>query len=157
MILHGAKRNLFRRAAWVSLLAVLAAVGLGRPAAGEEAVVLTAHAPELKWGSCPEFMPAGCGMAVLHGDPANANADVFFKVPGKSTIPAHWHTSPERMVLVAGELHVTYAGQPKAVLKPGMYAYGPPKAVHGASCESVGECILFIAFEAPIDAVAAAE
>ena len=58
------------------------------------------------------------------------------------------------MVLVSGELHVTYEGQPTTVLKSGMYAYGPAKLAHKAVCGSAAPCVLFIAFEAPVDAVA---
>jgi quercetin dioxygenase-like cupin family protein len=107
-----------------------------------------------RWGPCPDFMPTGCALTVLRGDPAKPNADVFFKVPAGSTLPRHWHTSAERMVLIAGELHVTFAGQPPAVLKPGTYAYGPAKRAHGGACVSATPCILFIAFEAPVDAIA---
>jgi quercetin dioxygenase-like cupin family protein len=114
----------------------------------------TAGDAALKWGGCPEFMPKGCEIAVLHGDPAKHNADVFFKVPANAVIPRHWHTSAERMVLVAGELHVTYDGHETAVLKPGTYAYGPPKLSHKAECKGAVPCVLFIAFESPVDAVA---
>jgi quercetin dioxygenase-like cupin family protein len=58
------------------------------------------------------------------------------------------------MVLVAGELHVTYDGHATAVLKPGTYAYGPPGMPHRAECSEAGPCVLFIAFESPVDAVA---
>ena len=108
----------------------------------------------LTWGPCPEFLPEGCAISVLQGDPSKNNADIFFKVPGKSTIPRHWHTSPERMVLVSGELHVTYDGHETAVLKVGFYAYGPAKMSHMASCVSDEPCVLAIAFESPVDAVA---
>ena len=108
----------------------------------------------LKWGGCPDFMPKGCGIAVLHGDPAKSNADVFFRVPANALIPRHWHTSAERMVLVAGELRVTYDGHETALLKPGTYAYGPAKLAHQAECTGAGPCVLFIAFESPVDAVA---
>ncbi len=121
--------------------------------APEQATTWTAGDPQLKWMPCPPFMPKGCALTVLHGDPAKDNVDVFFKVPGKSTIPMHWHTSAERMVLVAGELHVTYEGQKKAVLKRGTYAYGPAKHPHEGYCASATPCILFIAFESPLDAV----
>jgi uncharacterized RmlC-like cupin family protein len=57
------------------------------------------------------------------------------------------------MILVAGELHVTYEGQKTAVLKPGTYAYGPPKVPHKGVCQNAGSCVLFIAFESPLDAV----
>ena len=119
----------------------------------EQALTRTARDTDLKWGPCPPFLPKGCAIAVLHGDPAKDNVDVFFKVPAKSTIPLHWHTSAERMVLVAGELHVTYDGQKTAVLKPGTYAYGPAKRPHHGFCASSNPCVLFIAFESPLDAV----
>ncbi len=121
--------------------------------AEEKALTRTANDAQLIWGPCPPFMPAGCGISVLHGDPAKDNVDVFLKVPAKSTLPLHWHTSAERMVLVAGELHVTYDGQETAVLTSGTYAYGPAKRPHNAVCASTVPCVLFIAFESPLDAV----
>jgi hypothetical protein len=141
--------------------ALLMAIGAGAPARSEEApreraLARSAGDTGLQWGPCPDFFPAGCQIAVLHGDPAQPNADVFFRVPGRYDLPAHWHTSPERMVLVSGELHVSYDGQPPAILRPGMYAYGPAKAVHRGRCASADPCVLFIAFEGPVDATAVA-
>ena len=119
----------------------------------EKALAWTYQDPQLKWGPCPAFLPKGCAIAVLHGDPAKDNADIFLKVPGGSTLASHWHTSPERMILVAGTLHVTYEGQQKATLKPGTYAYGPAKLPHNAVCVGRKPCVLFIAFGSPVDAV----
>src|SRR5688572_5006828 len=82
-------------------------------------VALDAHDAQLKWGPCPPLFPKGCEIAVLRGDPSKPNADVFLKVPANYTIPPHWHTSAERMVLVSGELHVEYDGHSSSVLKPG--------------------------------------
>lgn len=134
-------------------LSLCPAFVLAQTPAPEQAITRTASDGQLKWGPCPPFLPKGCGIAVLHGDPAKDNVDVFFKVPGKSNIPLHWHTSPERMVLVSGELHVTYEGQKTAVLKSGTYAYGPAKRPHTGFCASKSPCVLFIAFESPLDAV----
>ena len=119
----------------------------------DPAIARSADDARLQWGPCPAFLPEGCQIAVLHGDPAKPNADVFFKVPANSKLPLHWHSSAERMVLVAGELHVTYEGQEVTILKPGMYAYGPARRPHSGSCAGVGPCVLFIAFESPVDAV----
>lgn len=107
---------------------------------------------QLKWGPCPAFIPEGCEIAVLHGDPAKDNADIFFRVPANFNIPRHWHTSAERMVLVSGQLQVTYDGHEPVNLQPGMYAYGPAKLPHKAYCAKGDPCVLFIAFESPIDA-----
>src|SRR5215510_2769069 len=99
----------------------------------------------LKWGPCPSFLPQGCQIAVLNGDPGKPNADVYFKVPAKAKLPLHWHSSAERMVLVAGELHVTYDGKPKTIMKAGTYAYGPARHSHSGECVSEVPCVLFIA------------
>lgn len=122
-------------------------------APADPALVIAATDLGIKWGACPAFMPRGCSMGVLHGDPARPNADVMLRVPGRSQMPMHTHTSAERMMLVAGELLVAYEGQKPATLKPGSYAYGPAKVPHGATCMSTAPCILFIAFEGPVDAV----
>jgi len=120
----------------------------------ELAISQSIHDKSLEWGPCPEFFPAGCQIAVIHGDPEKPNVDIFFKVPGNYDFPAHWHTSPERMTLLSGSMNVNYQGQPITKLKTGMYAYGPAKAVHNGSCISDESCVLFIAFEEPLDAVA---
>lgn len=84
----------------------------------EPALALAADDPGLAWGPCPAFLPAGCAIAVLHGDPSQPNADILLRVPGGSAIPLHTHASAERMVLVGGELLVTYEGQAQARLTP---------------------------------------
>jgi quercetin dioxygenase-like cupin family protein len=107
------------------------------------------------WGACPDFMPKGCQIAVLHGDPSKPNADVFFRVPGGAVVPPHRHTSAERMVLVSGVFEVTYEGQKPVTLRPGTYAFGPANHVHAARCTGSEACTLFIAFEQPVDAIPA--
>ena len=133
-----------------AVMVVSLSVSAGAPA--EPARARSVDDSRLEWGPCPEFFPAGCQIAVLHGDPAKPNADVFFRVPANYDLPKHWHSSAERMVLVTGELSVIYDGQAAVALKPGMYAYGPPKAAHHGRCVSSQPCTLFIAFEGPVDA-----
>ena len=50
---------------------------LAQAPAKEQAVTRTADDPQLQWGPCPAFLPKGCQIAVLHGDPAKPNVDVF--------------------------------------------------------------------------------
>ena len=142
-----------KSAQWMCVLLV-GAVSSGTALAADPALAITASDTKLKWGECPAFMPKGCGLAVLHGDPTKENADVFLRIPAKSTLPMHTHTSAERMILTAGELHVTSEGQAVSVLKAGSYAYVPAKRPHKAVCVSAKPCILFIAFEQPVDAMA---
>lgn len=106
---------------------------------------------KLEWAQCPDFMPEDCSIAVLQGDPGAPDADIFFRLQGNTSVPEHWHHSAERMVLITGEMEVEYESQDPAVLKPGTYAYGPPQHAHKASCISEKPCVLFIAFEEPVD------
>ncbi len=119
----------------------------------EAALANTFKDPQLQWGPCPSFLPKGCRIAVLHGDPSKPNVDIFFKVPAGAVIPSHTHSSAERMVLVSGKLTVTYEGQAPVTLKTGSYAYGPAMHPHSAKCAKGAACVLFIAFESPLDAI----
>lgn len=121
--------------------------------ASGEAISRRHDDPQLKWGPCPDIFPKGCEVTVLHGDPANGRSDVFLRTPANYSLPSHWHTSPEHMILITGEMIVTYEGQKPTILTPGSYAFGPAKAKHDARCGNAGPCVLFIAFELPIDAV----
>jgi hypothetical protein len=150
------RRRALRVAIWS--LAMIASTSVAVPLHAqtpdqEPAITWSADDSGLQWGPCPAILPKGCRIAVLHGGPAKANVDVFFKVPANEKLPLHWHTSAERMVLVAGELRVTYEGQAPAILKPGTNAYGPAKRPHSGLCTSAVSCVLFIAFESPVDAV----
>lgn len=120
--------------------------------ANEPALAYKYDDKRLQWGPCPAFIGEGCQIAVLHGDPAKSNLDIFFKVPSDFAIPHHWHTSAERMTLVSGKMKITYDNQSSEMLETGMYAYGPSKRPHTAYCEKGDPCVLFIAFEEPLDA-----
>jgi len=108
--------------------------------------------PTLKWGPCPEIFPKTCEVTVLHGEPAKPKADVFIRVPPKYTFPSHTHTSPEHMILISGEMTIQQKGQDAVIATAGTYLYGPAKSPHKAQCSDKGQCVLFVAFETPIDA-----
>lgn len=118
----------------------------------EVSAVKSADYTDLNWGPCPPFMPEGCAIAVLHGNPAEPNSDILFKVEPNTDIPDHWHTSSERMLLVSGEMEITYEGEQSQTMSAGSYAYGPPEKPHTAKCGDAGPCVLYIAFSEPVDA-----
>jgi quercetin dioxygenase-like cupin family protein len=130
----------------------LAAIAQDVPvSAAPRALSASANDAALKWSPCPPPFATGCEIAVLQGDPAKPNADVYFRIPGGYAIPPHAHTSAEHVVLVSGELEVRYRGQDSVTLKAGDYAYGPAGVPHLGRCRSETPCTLFIAFERPVD------
>ena len=138
------------------LLTVATGAGARQPEQ-EPALAIEFGNPALQWGPCPAFFGDGCHIAVLHGDPAKPNTDVFFRMAGGNSFPPHRHTSAERMVMVAGEMDVTYENQDTERLTAGTYAFGPAHRVHHGRCVSEEDCVLFIAFEEPVDAFEVAE
>jgi hypothetical protein len=121
--------------------------------AEDKALVISHKDSSLQWGPCPAFIPEGCEIAVLKGDPAKTNLDIFFKVPGDFHIPHHKHTSQERMVLVSGILDVVYDNHEMATIQAGEYAFGPAQLPHSAYCHKGDDCVLYIGFVAPLDAM----
>ncbi len=123
------------------------------PAGDQQAFTLEYDDPNLEWGPCPEFMPEGCDLAVIQGNPEEPNADALLRFESNTTIERHWHTSAERMILLSGEMEVDYDGQDPVTMEKGTYAYGPAGLAHETNCLDGGDCILFIAFEEPVDAI----
>jgi quercetin dioxygenase-like cupin family protein len=138
--------------AMIRSIVALAALPGTAAAAAERPLAIAPGQATLAWGACPPILGKGCEIAVLHGNPAEPNADIFLRLAPGTRLPAHWHSSAERMMLSTGQLRVEYAGEPASTLKPGDYAYGPAKHVHAATCVSKAACTLFIAFEGPVDA-----
>lgn len=143
-----------RRSIAISGALMLAATAASAAPQGEVPLAVKVNDPTLEWGPCPSIFPPGCQIAVLHGDPAKPNADVFLRAPAGQRLPTHTHTSAERMILVTSELRVKYQGVAAVTLTPGMYAFGPAGLPHEADCRAGAACTLFIAFEGPVDAAA---
>ena len=125
-----------------------------QPTLAESPLAITGTDESIQWAPCPPFFEQTCRLGVLHGNPAEPNADVFFRLDGGEAFPTHTHSSAERMVLVQGKLEVEYEGHDAVTLTPGTYAYGPAQMPHKGKCLSEERCILFIAFEKPVDAFA---
>ncbi|GGE22596.1 hypothetical protein GCM10011529_31510 [Polymorphobacter glacialis] len=138
----------------LAFAAILVAVPGAVMAEAEPPLVIPQTSTQLQWGPCPPIFSKGCEIAVLHGNPAAPNADIFLRIAPNATLPAHTHSSAERMILVSGTLLVDYQGAPPSTLQPGNYAYGPAGRPHLATCRSKTPCTLFIAFEGPVDALA---
>ena len=64
----------------ITAVVLVAAWACGQPATREQAVTCDEQDPQLQWGRCRGFMPAGYVLAVLHGDPAKPKADVFLRI-----------------------------------------------------------------------------
>ena len=73
----------------------------------EHSIATTIDNKDLEWLPAPDFFP-GCSFTILHGDIAKPNLDFFFKIEPNTKVVNHTHNSPERMILISGDLEVQY-------------------------------------------------
>jgi mannose-6-phosphate isomerase-like protein (cupin superfamily) len=140
----------------ITLAFVFLSIGLNAQnndlSAADKSITTTIDNKDLKWLPAPDFFP-GCSFTILHGDISKPNLDFFFKIEANTEVVNHTHNSPERMILISGDLEVEYEDENPVVLKAGSYAYGPARKPHKAKCLDNGPCVLFVAMVDPFDAV----
>ena len=91
------------------------------------------NARSIRWSPAPLAFPKGAKVAVLYGDPGAAGPFVMrMLLPAKYRIPFHWHSQPEQLTVLSGELFVandaTYNKKYARAVKPGGFLYLPAKA-----------------------------
>lgn len=106
---------------------------------------------DMKFGAFPGFPTCTSGSFQL-GDPATQPTVVLVKIGKGCSIPWHWHTPNENVMLMSGQLRleVKDEGGPR-LLKAGGFAQMPAKHVHRAQCMSKGCLVYIYADAAPFD------
>jgi quercetin dioxygenase-like cupin family protein len=105
--------------------------------AHEAKLVLVPGAPE-----CATF-------AVEHGNPKQESSVTLVKLAGGCTVPMHWHSSNEQLMLVTGNARVEMQGEQPHSLKPGGYYFMPAHHLHQLSCKN--GCTFHRSVDGPID------
>ncbi len=110
-----------------------------------------AHLQDIQWtpSKLKEF-PPGALAAVIAVDPQTGGPVGYGKLPGGSTIPAHWHSFTEYTVVLSGKAAFTVEGK-TVELSPGDYVVIPAKAHHRLTCEGSAPCVVFTRRAGPTD------
>src|SRR6476659_7969034 len=87
-------------------------------------------------------LPSCVAMAVENGDPSKGPSVIVFKGTAGCTIPWHWHTPTEQVMIVSGSAKVEMKGGASETLGPGGFAMMPSKHVHQFTCASA--CSAFV-------------
>src|SRR5436190_7533057 len=94
-------------------------------------------------------LPSCISMAVESGDPSKGSSVIVFKGTAGCSIPWHWHTPTEHVMIVSGSAKVEMKGGSSATLGPGGYAMMSSKHVHQFTCTSA--CSAFVNSDGAFD------
>ena len=132
------------------MLAVLLALCLpnlahAEMAAGEPAV---RNMAEMKFGTITA-LPTCMSGAVQNGDPAKEAFIILVKLATGCSIPWHWHTASEYLMIVSGTGRVEMKDGPSQTLRAGGFALLPAHHVHQFLCKN--KCTFFFYSDGAFD------
>lgn len=112
-----------------SLLMVLVVLCLTGSLLGADSDMVLAKAATSKFSALPG-LPACMTVAVQRGDPTKESAALLLKFTARCTVPWHWHTAAEQLLLVSGKGTAQMKDGKPAAMSSGDYAFLPSKMVH---------------------------
>ncbi len=133
------------RAVRLSVLAMLMCMAAIAAAQDQGSV---ANMAKLKLGNI-DGLPKCMTLAPVHGDPFKGASVVAVKMTSGCTVPWHWHTAAENLMMVSGKGEAEMKGSPAAMLGAGDYVYLPGKMQHVFTC--VAACTFFLNIEGAFD------
>ena len=98
--------------------------------------------PEMKFGPIAGLPTCG-QLAIESGDPAQGAFVALAKAKTGCTVPWHWHTATEQLMIVEGTARVQMKDMGKPVtLRAGGFTMMPPHHIHEFKCTEA--CTFFI-------------
>src|SRR5262249_38313394 len=142
--------NMTARTVWSPILAVELIICLPQLARGQQPVDQPAgrNMAEVKFEAVPG-MPTCAPGAVQSGDPSKGPSILIGKLAGGCSIPGHWHTPNEHLMIVSGVAHVEMKDGKPLTLRAGGFALMPARHVHQFRCTTA--CTLFVYSDAAYD------
>ena len=111
-----------------------AAVAAGFTAiAGEGPRMAVVQPAERHWKPKTALPPGAYG-ANLWGDPASGPYGFVGKFPANFRVPLHSHTNDVRVVMLKGNMVISYPGEPDVEIAEGGYFLLPARRPYVASC-----------------------
>ncbi len=103
---------------------------------------------DMKFATVPGLPTQTVG-SVQSGDPSKGPFILFAKAAAGSTIPWHWHTAAERLMIVSGAADVQMKDGNPVRLEAGGFASLPAQHVHQFRCER--DCTFYLDSDGAFD------
>lgn len=120
------------------------------PAPGQEMAEQSAgrNVMQMKFAAVPGLPTCARG-AVQSGDPTKGASIIFAKMPAGCSIPWHWHTPSEHVMIVSGAGRMEMKDGKPITLRAGGFALMAPHHIHQFRCEQA--CQLYIYSDVAFD------
>jgi quercetin dioxygenase-like cupin family protein len=103
---------------------------------------------EMKFVTVPGLPTCSPG-SVQSGDPTKGPSIILAKVAAGCSIPWHWHTPNEHLMIVSGVARVEMKDGKPLTLRAGGFAMMPSRHVHQFRCDR--SCVLYIYSDVAFD------
>lgn len=133
-----------RRKLWCTMLTIGLILSVADFALGQEG----RNVAEMKFATVPGLPTCAPG-SVQSGDPRSGPSIILAKIGAGCSIPWHWHTANERLMLVTGKARLDAKDGKPFTLRAGGFAMMPSRHVHQFRCTAA--CELYVSSDAAFD------
>ena len=103
---------------------------------------------QMKLGPVPGLPTCLVG-AIVNGDATKGPFIAYAKIDSHCTVPWHWHTASEHLMIISGVLHMEMKDAKPLNLRAGGFALVPPHHEHLAGCSK--PCSMYVYSDGPFD------
>lgn len=122
---------------------LVAALAAGFATAAADGPRMTVVQPGERHWKPKTALPPGAQGANLWGDPASGPYGFVGQFPANFRVPLHSHTNDVRVVMLKGNMVISYPGEPDVEILEGGYFLLPAKRAYVASCARGCEFLAF--------------
>jgi len=141
--------NLSRTKLFTSTFALSLLIVVAGSASGQEVAQHSGqNVSDMKLVNIPGLPTCAVG-SVQNGDPTKGASFILAKAPAGCTIPWHWHTPNETLMIVSGSALLEMKDGKPLTLQPGGFALLPAREVHQFSCLTA--CMLYVYSDVAFD------
>ena len=112
------------------ICSLLLCFGLASPLFAQDASTMSYAAAATSKFTNMAVLPSCMTLSVQRGDPSKGPSVILLKFKAGCTVPWHWHTAAEQLMVVSGTGKAQMKDGKPVTVRPGDYMFLPAKHIH---------------------------
>jgi quercetin dioxygenase-like cupin family protein len=112
------------------ICSLLLCFGLASPLFAQDASTMSYAAAATSKFANMAVLPSCMTLSVQRGDPSKGPSVILLKFKAGCTVPWHWHTAAEQLMVVSGTGKAQMKDGKPVTVRPGDYMFLPAKHIH---------------------------